>query len=101
VASLALLALPPRLPRVHDLGAGDRADVHSLAERLVDLETRWTLLVKSLRQRLYPVARVGAHIDGLPDDVVGCAAMFTDTERTFHRHSSLRTVKGGWHLQEK
>lgn len=76
-----LLASASRLARVRDLRARDRADVHALAERLVQLEARGTLPVRAqLAGRaaggvVDAVARVGAHVDALQDDVVGLAAV--------------------------
>lgn len=93
MASLALLTLSSCLSRVRDLGAGYWADVYALAIWLVDLETRRTLLVEPPRQVLDPVARVGADVDGLPDDVVGRVAMLAYPQWTLQDHTRLGTVK--------
>jgi len=81
VAPTALLALAARVARVGDLGARHGADVDALAVGLVQLEARLALLVGPHGRVVDAVARVGAHEDGLPDDVVAGLAVRAQAER--------------------
>ena len=81
MAPTALLAAAARLARVGDLGARDGADVDALAVGLVQLEARRALLVGPHRRPLGAVARVGAHEDRLPDDVVAGLAVRAQAQR--------------------
>ncbi len=81
VTPTALLTPAVRVARVGDLGARDGADVDALAVGLVQLEARRALLVGPHRRRLDAVARVGAHEDGLPDDVVAGLAVRAQAQR--------------------
>lgn len=88
MAPTALGALAPRLPRMRNLPARHRADVDALAERLVHLEAGRALdgvdavaarhLARGLVRQ--PVPRVGAHVDGLADDVVRGLAVLAGAE---------------------
>ena len=95
MAAAALLALPPRVPRVGDLGAGDGADVDALAVRLMQLETRHALLVRPHGRVLDAVARVRADEDGLPDDVVAGLAVRAQAERVVDFFAGRGAEEGG------
>ena len=86
MCAAAFCALPLGLARVVDLGACDGADVDALGVGAVGLEAaRALLLVRTRRaRRLQPVARVGTHVDALPDDVVDRLAMGADAEGVVH-----------------
>lgn len=94
VTPAALLALPPGVSRVLDLGARDGADVDALADGLVRLEARRALLLGPQRRVLYPVARVGADVDGLPDDVVGGVAVLAEPERVLELGARVGAEEG-------
>lgn len=95
VASLALLTSTAGLPRMGNLGTCCRTNVDPLAEGSVHLEARRALLVgHPRRRRLYPVARVGTHIHGLPDDVVGSLAVITNPKGMVKGETRLWTKKG-------